>query len=379
MSGERFRVLVLGGYGTFGARICGVLAEDPSIELIVASRDGRRAGAFAARLAQQTARTVDWIACDALSAGFGDALVAATPRLVIHTAGPFHGQDYAVARACLAAGLHYIDLADSRDFVVGIGTLDHAARERGVLLMSGASTVPALSTAVVDDFRGEFRRLDSIDIGISPGNQTPRGPAIVATILSSCGKPFLQWRGGRWQTSHGWQSLARKDYPPPMGRRWLASVDVPDLALFPGRYHDVRTVVFRAGLEPTVMHLGLWALSWIARCGVVRDWSRHAAPLRAMSLWFARLGSNVGGMHVALAGEDRGGKPLRLTWYLTAGSGHGPQIPATAAVVLARKLARGTLTARGARPCMGLFTLPEFLAELAGLDVRTTVDREPTL
>jgi hypothetical protein len=98
-----------------------------------------------------------------------------------------------------------------------------------------------------------------------------------------------------------------------------------------------------------------------------------------MSLWFARLGSNVGGMHVALAGEDRGGKSLRLTWYLTAGSGDGPQIPATAAVVLARKLARGTLTARGARPCMGLFTLQEFLAELAALDVRTTVDREQTV
>jgi len=183
MSGERFRVLVLGGYGTFGARICGALAEDPSIELIVASRDGHRASAFAARLAQQVARTVDWIACDALSAGFGDTFVETAPRLVIHTAGPFHEQDYAVARACLAAGVHYVDLADSREFVAGIGTLDDAARERGVLLTSGASTVPALSTAVVDDFRGEFRRLDSIDIGISPGNQTPRGPAVVATIL----------------------------------------------------------------------------------------------------------------------------------------------------------------------------------------------------
>ena len=56
---------------------------------------------------------------------------------------------------------------------------------------------------------------------------------------------------------------------------------------------------------------------------------------------------------------------------LPPGSGHGPIIPATAAVLLARKLLAGALPARGAMPCMGLFTLDEFVAETSDLDMST--------
>ena len=44
------KILVLGGYGNFGARICRALAGDAGIELLVAGRDERRATAFAESL-----------------------------------------------------------------------------------------------------------------------------------------------------------------------------------------------------------------------------------------------------------------------------------------------------------------------------------------
>ena len=53
-----------------------------------------------------------------------------------------------VPRACIAAGIHYLDLADARDFVGRIGALDAAARAAGVAIISGASSLPALSGAV---------------------------------------------------------------------------------------------------------------------------------------------------------------------------------------------------------------------------------------
>ncbi len=74
-------------------------------------------------------------------------------------------------------------------------------------------------------------------------------------------------------------------------------------------------------------------------------------------------------MTVTLSGHDAGGRPKRLTWYLIAGSGHGPYIPAAPSVLLAKRLLSGTLTMRGAVPCVGLFTLDEFLAEIADLDI----------
>ena len=47
----------------------------------------------------------------------------------------------------------------------------------------------------------------------------------------------------------------------------------------------------------------------------------------------------------------------------------GPYIPATASVLLAKRLLDGSLQTRGAMPCVGLFTLDEFLAEVGDLDI----------
>ncbi|HZF99242.1 MAG TPA: hypothetical protein VEY92_13600 [Pseudoxanthomonas sp.] len=56
---------------------------------------------------------------DAQADDLAARLVALAPGIVIHSAGPFQGCDYRVAEACLAAGVHCIDLADGRDFVAG--------------------------------------------------------------------------------------------------------------------------------------------------------------------------------------------------------------------------------------------------------------------
>ncbi|MFX7977249.1 saccharopine dehydrogenase NADP-binding domain-containing protein, partial [Acinetobacter baumannii] len=50
-------------------------------------------------------------AVDIHASDFDQHLLALSPDLLIHTGGPFQGQDYHVARSCIAAGVHYIDLA----------------------------------------------------------------------------------------------------------------------------------------------------------------------------------------------------------------------------------------------------------------------------
>jgi len=75
-------------------------------------------------------------------------------------------------------------------------------------------------------------------------------------------------------------------------------------------------------------------------------------------------------MHVELSGLDHDGKPLTRTWHIIARQHHGPYIPCGAAIALLRKLANGSLTERGAMPCVGLLTLDEYMNALAGLDIR---------
>jgi saccharopine dehydrogenase-like NADP-dependent oxidoreductase len=370
-SGAACRVLVLGGYGHFGGRICRALARDANIELIVAGRNLAAAQAFAAGLvcAGRPARAA---ALDHGAPDLAEKLVQSGARVAVHTGGPYQGQDYHVACACIEAGLHYVDLADGRAFVAGIAALDAHAREHGVLVVSGASTLPALSSAVVDRFKAGFVELDSIESSIAPGQKTPRGLATLEAVLSYCGKPFEWLEDGGNTTVYGWQGMVTRRYPD-FGTRWAAPCDVPDLALFPARYPGLHTATFRAALEVKPMQAGMALLALLRRMGLVADWSRHAAWLKKCSDPFDFLGTDIGGMQLRITGRDAQGKARALTWNLVARQGHGPEIPCIAAVVVARKLAAGALLERGAMPCMGLMSLDEFDAAVSHLDIGWSV------
>jgi saccharopine dehydrogenase-like NADP-dependent oxidoreductase len=301
------RILVLGGYGHFGGRICKALAHDAA--LIVAGRDAAKAELFARALgAAHQGVALDYTATD-----LAQRLRPLRVDAVIHTCGPFQSQYYPVyhvARACIAAATHYIDLADGRAFVAGIAELDVAARDAGVLVTSGASTLPALSSSVIDEHAGYFARLDSIDISIAPGQQTLRGVATLQAVLSYCGKPFNVWERGRWQTVYGWQGLHRFNYPD-FGSRWLAHCDVPDLQLFPARYSGVQRVRFNAGLELALAQGAFWFLAGMVRMGLIADVSRYARLIQTWGAHFDALGSDIGGMHVGLRGAGTDGRPAR--------------------------------------------------------------------
>jgi len=363
------RVVVIGATGVFGSRIARRLAHDARFELILAAR---RAESLEALYASIGDGRLQVATLDAGHSNFRHALAALRPQLVIHTAGPFQGQDYRVAEACMACGSHYIDLADGRGFVGGFEQLDAQAWRSGCLLVSGASSVPALSAAVVDALLPRFATLEAIEHAINPGNRTPRGDATVASILGYCGRPIRVWRNGGWDEAYGWMDSRRQVFP--FGQRRVGVCDIPDLELFPARYPQVRTVLFRAGLELPLLQWATWSMAVLVRLGVIRNLARHAPTLRRLSERFVDFGSDVGGMAVELRGEDRQGSPLHLRWWLDADAGDGPQVPVTPAIVLARRIADGLIDATGAMPCMGLLTLEQIVEGFDGFALRTGLE-----
>ena len=363
-------VMVLGGYGFFGARISESLASDLSIRLLIAGRDVAKASALAAKLRLPASAA---ILLDANDPNLAARLQESRVDTLIHTAGPFQAQRYTVAAAAINAGCNYVDLADGREFVSGIDSLDGAARARGVTVVSGASTVPALSSAVVDRYLPQFKRLDSIEFGISSGARAP-GLATVRGVFSYGGKPFKEWRRGVWHNTHGWLDLRRHVFPPPLGARWISSCDIPDLTLFPKRYPTVRTVSFHAGFGSALGQLVVCGLAGLVRVRVLPSLTPLAAPLSRISHWIEPLVSDQGGMFVCLDGEGRESNRLYVSWNLLARQNHGPYIPCGAAIALARKFANGATLPKGAMPCVGLLTIKEFLAPLRNLDIREVVE-----
>ena len=357
------RIVVLGGFGNFGARICRRLAQEPGLDIIATARTARG----------DAPGGVDGAWLDIKSPSLSRELAALRPYVVIHCAGPFQGQDYRVADATLACGAHYLDLADGRAFVAQFASeLDGTARAADRTAISGASTLPALSSAVVDHLRSNFRQLESINLTIAPGQHAPRGTATMAAVLGYAGQAFPWWIRGHWQTAYGWQELVRLTFP--FGKRWAGACDVPDLALFPEHYPGVQTVTFRAALEVPLQHFALWTLAGVRRAGIpipVADW---AGGLNRIGRWLDRFGSDCGGMRVDVVGELLGGRRERRTWLLTAKGNHGPEIPCMAATILALRLVRGEPVPVGARACVSVLPLSAFESEFTRWDITTEVE-----
>ena len=369
------RVLIIGGYGNFGSYIARALAAEPGIRLLVAGRSLDKANRFVSQL--RAAAEPEPVALD-ISADITATLAATRPDILIHTTGPFQTQGYAVAQACLRQRCHYIDLADARGFVAGIGRFDQEARQKGLLIVSGASSVPCLTAALIDDYRPRFASLQNIDYGITAAQQTNRGLATLSAILSYVGKPFTTLIDGRRARVYGWQGLHAVNYPR-LGRRLFGCCDVPDLELFPERYAGLRTLRFAAGTEIRLLHLGLWLISWLVRARALSSLEAWAPKLLRLAFLFDAFGSGRSGFHMFLSGVGHDGMAKSERFFMIAGSGHGPYIPCMPAILLAKALASGEVSASGARACLDLIDLETYLGALKGLDIEIvrTADAAP--
>lgn len=356
------RILVIGGYGGFGARLVRRLLANGH-QVLVAGRRGDKAAAFCEGLTGAEPVVAD------RTNGIGMVLARERPDLVIDAAGPFQGSGYTVPEACIAMRIPYLDLADSREFVVGIERLNKGAKI-GVPIVSGASSVPALSGAVARKLAVGIAPVWAVDIAISASNRAVAGPSVAAAILSYVGKPVRLWRGRGVATAHGWQELRRERFAiageAPL-KRWVALAEVPDLDLLPLSVMGRPAVTFRAGTELSFQVLALWLLSWPVRWGWIGSLRPAAGWLHKLQLLTAWAGSDRSAMAVTLR-ADR----VERRWTLIASDGDGPEIPTLAAELLAEDILAGRVSA-GAYDATCLLDLERFEALFAGLSIRTEV------
>jgi hypothetical protein len=305
--------------------------------VLVAGRSPSRAKAFC-----KTGPSLVPIALDRKD--IAKALIRHHPDLVVDASGPFQEMDLTIPRACIAAGVHYCDIADSRTFVEAIAGLDRAACEARVVVISGASSVPALSGAAIASLARGMEMVTAVEMAISASNQAAAGPAVAAAILGQVGKPFTLRRGGRDVTRYGWQEIEKLDFEVPglqplMGRR-VALADVPDIALVADRLPGRPAVTFRAGTELGFQNWALWLLSWPVRW----QWLQGLAGLRRWLLPLqrltARFGSDRSAMSVSLFGLAKGLR-IERRWTLIAERGDGPEIPTLTVPLLAARILGG--------------------------------------
>ncbi|KGM32893.1 SDR family oxidoreductase [Inquilinus limosus] len=369
MTDGRLRVLILGGYGTFGGRLARLLAPEPGLTLLIAGRSQAKAEAFCRALdgaAEAVPLAFDRDAADAAR------IAAVGAAIVVDATGPFQAYGdapYRVVEACIAAGADYLDLADGADFVEGIGRFDEAARRRGVAVLSGVSSFPVLTAAVVRHLARGLDRVDSIEGGIAPSPYAGVGLNVIRAIASYAGQEVRLTRGGAPATG---RALVETRYwtvaPPgrlPLRRTRFSLVDVPDLRLLPALWPGLREIWIGAGPVPAVLHRGLNALARLVRIGLIST-LRPLAPLFHTAINRLRRGEHRGGMIVIVHGRDADGQPVERSWHMLAEGDDGPLIPSMAAAAVILLRLRDLRPAPGARAATEALELADYQPLFAG-------------
>jgi Domain of unknown function (DUF4166)/Saccharopine dehydrogenase NADP binding domain len=344
------KILILGGYGVFGGRLAELLADISDIEIVVCGRNFPQAAAFCDDYRGRAAiRPLKLDRKDIV-----EGLHAERPDLVVDASGPFQNygdNGYGVIIACLAVGIHYLDFADAADFVFGVSQFDNEAKAAGVFVLSGVSSFPVLTAAVL---RVMATTMDivSVEGGIAPSPYAGIGLNVMRAVVGYAGAPVKLQRDGAQTHAFGLAESMRFTIAVPgklpLKNIHFSLVDVPDLLVIPPEYTTLRDIWMGAGPVPEILHRILNLLAK-ARAQFSLPSLVPLSKLFYIVLNLMKFGEHRGGMFVSARGQ-KDGRSIQQSWHLLAEGNDGPYIPSMAIEAIVRKMLAGELPELGARP-----------------------------
>ncbi len=347
------KILILGGYGIFGGRLAHLLADDTRLTLLISGRSIQKAEAFCKRLpegAQRSALFFD------RNGDVESQIRDINPNLVVDATGPFqsYGADpYRVVTACIANGVNYMDLADGSDFVKHISQFNEQAKAKNIFVLSGVSSFPVLTAAVIRRLSHGLTKINTIKAGIAPSPYAGVGLNVIRAIATYSGKRLALVRDKKPSFGYALTETMRYTISPPgflpLKNTLFSLVDVPDLQVLPELWPEIDSIWMGAGPVPEILHRMLIGLAWLVRIKLLPSLLPFASLFHFV-INILRWGEHRGGMFVLIEGMHADGKNIERSWHLLAEGNDGPFIPSMAVESLVRRILSGGNPAAGARP-----------------------------
>jgi len=359
------KVLIIGGYGTFGFGIAERLSREAGLELILAGRNFEKANAACSKLSGAATFTPLKLDRNNIDLDF-------KPNLIVDASGPF--QTYSVfnlVEYCIEHGIHYADLSDNSEETKfakwRYGEAKHNPSET-VCLVFGLSTCPVLSAIGLREIETHIGPAAHVTIGIAPSPRADLGRNVIAAALNYAGQKKVGiLEDGEVKTVAGLTQTRRETICVPGGvplpQLPFAVADAADALVLTDNFPSLKNIWTGAGTRPIWLHRILVFMSRAIADGVLPKLSPFTGLFyRAKNLF--RFGSHRGGMFVRASNEAGD-----ASWHLVAEGDHGPRIPTLPVVALIRKMLRGETPAPGAYSGDELISLADLAPEFAQLDI----------
>jgi NAD(P)-dependent dehydrogenase (short-subunit alcohol dehydrogenase family) len=242
-------VLILGGYGAAGLATARLLLRETPLRLVLAGRDGGRAAATAAELADEFgADRAHGLEADATDpASVGEAMRSCDLALVCV---PLEGIAALVVQAAIEAGVDWIDISVGpskqrklRDRVADIERSGHC-------FITEAGAIPGLPSALVRLAADRFEHVRSAAVStLMKESGIALGSAL--DLLRQVSEPASVYEDGEWRRV-GITKSKRFDFGEPFGERSCFPIDLIEMRELPQRLGLEWLGVYGAGVDPVI-------------------------------------------------------------------------------------------------------------------------------
>ena len=351
------KIVVIGGYGHVGGRICQALAQPYPGQVVAAGRSLKRAEAFCS----SSAGAILPLAIDVARAP--DESLLQEAGLIIMC---LDQQDTRFVQACLARGIHYIDISANYSFLSQVEALHDLASERGASAWISVGLAPGLTNLLARLVRDKLDDTSTIEITIMLGLGDAHGKAALEWTLDNAVKDF---ENGQAASGDRRRLVSLSDgrtvnWGNGLGKRRAYRFNFADQHILPGTL-EVSEVATRLSLDPGWM-TGLLAAA--KRLGLLQP--LRLPFLRSLAVRaFAgmRMGQPLYALHVQANGR-KDGQPASVAAVLRGR--HESEVTALAAAAIALEICSGRAPG-GVRHIEQGFTYPELAHALEGVATLT--------
>ena len=224
MAGDR-GILIAGGYGHVGRLIAADLAPRYPGRVVVAGRNGGRAGA----LANEIGYGVRGLKLDVADAAAVERALDGI-ELVICC---LDQEEPHLLRSAVKRGLAYTDLSAEFNFWSAARELDEEAKQSGARVLLGAGLIPGLSSVMARDAVDRTGPAGSLDIGILLSVGDSFGPAALDWMIGAAGRTLTITENGRARRVRGMGDRRRMAFPNSASVRNVYRFALPDQVFYP--------------------------------------------------------------------------------------------------------------------------------------------------
>lgn len=288
-------ILVVGGYGQVGRVVSLWLGQHYPGRVIAAGRSFEKAQSLAA----ETSGRVRPLQLDLDNPSDDKALLDGVRVAVASLERP--GDDPFV-RACLAHGVHYVEVGASFEALQRVLLLDSVAQGSGAAAVASTGLIPGLSNLLAAHLAGKLDHTHSLDIYVMLGLGDTHGVDAIRWMLANADRRFTVQTPDGPQTVESLTDPKQVTFPGEHQPRTAYRFDIADQHVLPATTgaagastrlcFDVRSVT--------------WLLAGLKRVGLVKAFQRLDPAMVAGMLGRVKFGSDRFALQVEATGMAEG-------------------------------------------------------------------------